>query len=208
MYEQRPSSLPYIQCIWRASVVQADEYDDPAKDTWGLAFTQRADDSLSAELLGQSFQYSVLDSTVGDEYWGVEFYSYVTMRGVDKPGMTGKLVHLAVADGRFFIGDDSYDIPSYNELEAFCERLAARGIISHTTRHAQMSLRNQQRQHRQTVGLTRKQVEQIKRAEHAAKLLKNGATPTNAATEAGYADQAHMTRSLKALLGKTPSQLT
>ncbi len=157
---------------------------------------------------GQSLNYKVLDSTVGDEYWGVEFYSYVTMRGVDKPAMTGKLVHLRVAAGRFFIGDDSYTIPSYDELETWCERLASQGIISHTTRHVRMSVRSQQRAHRQTVGLTRKQVEQIKRAEHAAQLLKQGASLTDAASEAGYADQAHMTRSLKALLGKTPSQLS
>ena len=208
MYEQRVSDLPYVQCVWRASVVQADEYDDPAKDTWGLAFTRRVDGAMSAELLGQSFNFRVLDSTVGDEYWGVEFYPYVTMRGVDKPAMTGKLVHLRVADGRFFIGDDAYAIPSYDELEAWCERLASQGIISHTTRHARMSVRSQQRAHRQTVGLTRKQVQQIKRAEHVAQLLKQGASPTDAASEAGYADQAHMTRSLKALLGKTPSQLS
>ena len=207
MYEQKSSKLPFIQCVWRASVIEADEYGDPAKDTWGLAFTKRADGTLSAELLGQSFHYKILDSTVGDLYWGIEFYSYVTMKGVDKPAMAGKLIHLNVQDGYFFIGDDHYAIPDYEGLEDFCEQLAAQSVISHATRHLRMSLRSEQRQHRQTVGLTRKQVEQIKRAEYAAKLLKRGVSLVDVAEEAGYADQAHMTRSLKSILGKTPAQL-
>lgn len=74
MYEQKSSHLPFIQTIWRARVVKEDKYDNPAKDTWGLAFTKRADGRLQAELIGSSFSYNVLDSTVGDEYWGVEFF--------------------------------------------------------------------------------------------------------------------------------------
>ena len=211
MYEQKPSPLPFIQCLWRAKVVQEGEYDDPAKDTWGLAFTRRADGSLSAELLGQSFRYRLLDSAIGDEYWGVEFYSHVTMRGVDKPAITGKLVHLPVSGEHFSIGHDSYSIPTFEQLETFCRELAEQGVISHTARSfsrlRMTSLRNAQRAHRQTVVLTHKQVEQIKRAERAAVLLKTGMTPTEVAAETGYADQAHMTRSLKSLLGKTPAQI-
>lgn len=210
MYEQKPSNLPFIQSTWRARVVQEDEYDDPAKDTWGLAFTKHSDGSLAAELLGQSFGYKVLGSTVGDEYWGVEFYSYVTMRGVDKPKMVGKLVPLEVAEGHFSIGSDTYKIPTFENLEVFCQDLAEQGIISHTARllsYQKLSLRSAQRRHRQAVGLTHKQVEQIKRAEHAASLLRSGMTLTEVVAETGYADQAHMTRSLKSLLGKTPTKI-
>lgn len=52
MYEQKSSHLPFIQTIWRARVVKKDKYDNPAKDTWGLAFTKRADGRLQAELIG------------------------------------------------------------------------------------------------------------------------------------------------------------
>lgn len=210
MYEQKPSLLPFIQSIWRARVVQEDTYDNPAKDTWGLAFTKRADGKPEAVLLGSSFNYGTLDSSIGDEYWGVEFHPFVTMRGVDKPSIVGKLEPLEVVNGRFAIGADTYQIPCFDELETFCQDLVEQGIISHATRslsHQKQSLRSAQRKHRQTVGLTLKQVEQIKRAEHAAALLRNGMTLSEIAAEAGYTDQAHMTRSLKSLLGKTPSQI-
>lgn len=70
-----------------------------------------------------------------------------------------------------------------------------------------MSVRHRQRTHRQIVGLTRKQINQIQQAEYATKLLQKGLSSTAAAAEAGYADQAHMIRSLKKLRGKTPSQI-
>ncbi len=152
----------------------------------------------------------MLDSTVGDEYWGVEFFSYVTMRGVDKPSIVGKIFRLRVVDKHFAIGDDTYKIPTFDNLEVFCRDLAEQGVISYAARslsHQKQSLRSAQRKHRQTVGLTHKQVEQIKRAEYAASLLLSGMSLSETAVEAGYTDQAHMTRSLKSLLGKTPTQI-
>lgn len=211
MYEQKPSRLPFVQIVWRAKVVQEGEYDDPAKTTWGLAFTKRKDGTLRAELLGQSFHYKVLGSNTGDEYWGVEFYSYVTMRGVDKPSLTGKLLSLRVEKNHFFIGEDEYVIPTFDDIERFCEGLAGQGIISHITRpdkrRVAASLRSLQRSNLKLTGLTIKQQQQIKRATLASNLLKSGMKPAQVATEAGYTDQAHMIRSLKKLLGKTPAQI-
>ena len=129
IYEQKASELPFIQCIWRARVFEVGEYDDPAKETWGIGFTRRSDGTMSAEVLGQSFHYSILDSNLGDEYWGVEFYPHVTMRGIDKAEVTGKIVSLDVMDDYFFIGEAMYKIPNFEQLEAFFERLASRGIV-------------------------------------------------------------------------------
>lgn len=211
MYEQKSSKLPFIQLLWRAKVLQVGEYDDPAKESWGLAFTKRPDGSLGAELLGPAFHYKVLGSAKGDEYWGAEFYPYVTMRGVDKPKLTGRLVPLHVEGNRFFVGEYSYEVPSFDELEDFLEVLAKQGIISHINRpfvhRSTLSLRSKQRHNLKLTGLTLKQQQQIRRAELANNLLKSGMKPIQVAAEAGYADQAHMTRSLKLLLGKMPSEI-
>jgi AraC-like DNA-binding protein len=55
--------------------------------------------------------------------------------------------------------------------------------------------------------LTRGAIEQIGRAERAVELLSRGMSPIEAARRAGYADQPHLTRSLKRLVGQTPSQI-
>lgn len=211
MYEQKPSRLPFAEVIWRAKMTQPGEYSDPAKDTWGLAFTERLDGSLVVELLGPSILHRVVDGNVGDIYWGIEFFAFVTMRGVNKPELTGKFVSLRVEGESFFIGTDKYPIPRFDTLEDFCGELASDGIISHTNRQfgkqAALSLRSEQRNHRQATGITRKQLQQIKRAERAVVLLEKGMKPGDVAVEVGYADQAHMTRSLKNLQGKTPARV-
>jgi AraC-like DNA-binding protein len=45
------------------------------------------------------------------------------------------------------------------------------------------------------------------RAERAAELLREGRTPAEAAHEAGFADQAHLTRALRERFGRTPGQI-
>ncbi len=211
MYRIKSSNLPFVECLWRIRVGEVAEWIDSARETWGLAFTRRMDGTMAAELAGPTYRHKTFGGDVGDEYWGAEFYPHVTMRGVDKPALTGKFVHLPVAEGQFLIGNEWYQFPALVDLEIFLAGLEQRGIISNAAHfvipRATVSRRSNQRWYRQAVGLSRRQSEQIRRAEHAAALLASGKRPAEVAFEAGYADQAHMTRSLKKLLGKTPARL-
>ena len=56
-------------------------------------------------------------------------------------------------------------------------------------------------------GLTRSTITQIARAEKAVEALGNGRSPQDAAPLLGYADQAHLTRSLRRFIGQTPAQV-
>jgi methylphosphotriester-DNA--protein-cysteine methyltransferase len=64
-----------------------------------------------------------------------------------------------------------------------------------------------QRHFLSALGMTPKQFAQVQRAIHAVDLLRGGMAPAAAATEAGYSDQPHLTRSLKAIMGQTPGQI-
>ena len=70
-----------------------------------------------------------------------------------------------------------------------------------------ISPRSVQRHFLQAMGMTAKRLEQIQRARRAAELLlQGGRRPVDVALELGYADQPHLTRSLKAIMGKTPGR--
>ena len=56
-------------------------------------------------------------------------------------------------------------------------------------------------------GLTLGGIGQIRRAERAVGLLRLGLPPLDVADQAGYADQSHLTRSLRRFVGRTPSQV-
>lgn len=64
-----------------------------------------------------------------------------------------------------------------------------------------------QRRYRRTVGLSAAQVEQLRRAERGYALLHAGRTPAEAAVEAGFSDQAHFTRALRLIRGRTPAAI-
>ena len=103
----------------------------------------------------------------------------------------------------------------FDELEAFTDQLAEDKIIVSNRQifralegdEVGFSERSRQRHFVNTTGLTKKQIEQLKRARKAFYLLQNGHEPTDAAHLAGYADQSHMTRSLKLLRGETPARI-
>jgi AraC-like DNA-binding protein len=57
------------------------------------------------------------------------------------------------------------------------------------------------------VGLSRRSLQVIDRARHAARLLTAGATIADVVHEAGYHDQPHLTRALRQLIGQTPAAL-
>jgi methylphosphotriester-DNA--protein-cysteine methyltransferase len=71
----------------------------------------------------------------------------------------------------------------------------------------EMSLRTMRRRFLFATGLPYKVISQIERAKQAADLLERGVSLLDAAYQAGYADQSHMTRSLKHFIGYTPAHL-
>jgi methylphosphotriester-DNA--protein-cysteine methyltransferase len=68
-------------------------------------------------------------------------------------------------------------------------------------------LRTAQRYFLRATGLTYRTVQQIERARHATNLLRQGASILDTVYDAGYFDQAHLTRSLKLLVGQTPAEV-
>jgi methylphosphotriester-DNA--protein-cysteine methyltransferase len=55
--------------------------------------------------------------------------------------------------------------------------------------------------------MTPKQFAQVQRACRAVEQLEAGRAIATVATELGYSDQAHMTRALKTIMGRTPGKI-
>jgi methylphosphotriester-DNA--protein-cysteine methyltransferase len=70
-----------------------------------------------------------------------------------------------------------------------------------------LSLRSVQRRFVQSTGVTQGTIRQIERARYATLLLKQGVSIVDTIFEAGYFDQAHLTRSMKYFIGQTPAQI-
>jgi hypothetical protein len=115
----------------------------------------------------------------------------------------------------FWLNGSSWQIPEYENLEIFVDRLVRAGLLVREPvvrsvlqgGYPELSQRSTQRKSLHATGLTRGAISQIDRARYATILLKQGTSILDTVHQAGYSDQPHLTRSLKHYIGQTPAQL-
>lgn len=215
-YEFRPATTPLASIAWRVEAESSGSYVDAANEFWGLAFGRYAETGAPyATLIGPSIEPRTLVVTEGDVACGIEFCAHVFLRGVPKLALLGELRDLPT-DGRFFeLAGIRFPVPDYAGVEALVEAMHAQGVLvadeliaaALAGEEVAYSDRQLRRRAKSTTGLNPKAVDQLRRARRAYQLLQQGCTLTEAAQEAGYSDQAHMTRGFVALAGLSPARL-
>jgi hypothetical protein len=166
-------------------------------------------------LTGQTTRAVDLPFVPGDEILTISFHAGTFLPFLPASDLVDRAEVLPLRGGRFELGFDTLEVPSFDNAEDLIRALGRRGLIdsdpyvtgSRDGRPLATSTRTLQRHFLRTTGLTPRAFEAIARAQRAAELLKAGRPPVWVAAETGYADQAHLTRSLKRLVGQTPSQL-
>jgi hypothetical protein len=152
----------------------------------------------------------------GDEYISISFKPGVFMPRTPGAEMVDRAHLLPTPSKRsFWLEGSALEIPTFDNAEGLVDRLVRAGIIVRddivdglvTGRPKAATERSVQRHFLRALGVTSKGLEQIQRACRAVELLQQGRAPADVAIEAGYADQPHMTRSLKRLMGRTPGQI-
>jgi len=119
------------------------------------------------------------------------------------------------ASRSFWLNGSAWEYPASENAEVFVSRLVRKGIIARDPvadavlrgQSQKLSLRSAQRHFLRATGLTHSVVRQIERARYATNLLKQGISILDTVHEAGYFDQAHLTRSLKYRVGQTPVEI-
>ena len=119
------------------------------------------------------------------------------------------------AEHAFWLGGSAWQFPNYDNADTFVDRLVREGLLTndptvtaiHQGQPPKMSLRSVQYRFLISTGLSQRTIRQIERARYAATLLKQGVSILDCVYEAGYCDQAHLTRSLKHFIGHTPAEI-
>ena len=214
-YGYRESGSPHVGVVWWAQIDSDADYVDAANEFWGLSFGVLADGRASAVLIGPSLEPRALHLKAGERGWGVELAAHVFVRHLDKKVLVGQMRDLPT-DGRWFeLAGVRLPVPQVDGLEDLVAVLLSQGILradedvaaalgGRSVPYSRRSL------HRHVVGATgmgRKKVEQLQRARAAYVLLQEGRSLAAAACEAGFADQAHMSRAFTALAGSSPARI-
>lgn len=215
-FDDRESDSPYVERIWRSRSRHGGYFLSMAESNIELVVT-RLPDFQAVILRGPVSKGSLVECPPNGEWLAIRFRLATYLPGIPTASLIDhRSIQLPMlSDGRFWFSGSAWEIPRYDNAEDFVSRLALAGVIarSHPTNAAiegdigLISQRSVQRHFRRVTGMTFSNYQQILRARHAAALLTSGASLLDATFDAGYFDQAHLTRSVKQLIGMTPARL-
>lgn len=215
-FEDRPSTSPYVERVWRCHSRQGGLFLSMAEGNIELVVT-KLPQLVAVTLRGPSTYGGQIECPPNGQWLtirfalGTHFPRLPTGALIDRQGLNLPVV----GKSHFWLSDLKWEIPTFENAEDFVDRLAMAGVIAreHSVGAVVegdvtwMSQRSVQRRFVATMGMTLGGFQQIRRARHAATLLVDGYTILDASYEAGYFDQAHMTKAMRRLIGTTPAKL-
>lgn len=213
--KERKGLHRFLHSVWYSETNTEELLVIPAKSTWDIiviANSCHTQVQLSAPYKHpQRIRVGGSDGT--SVFIGLRFTTGVYLPNEIQLAMQGRnTVDLATANDRFTLGKETLAIPTYDNAEFITDTAMKKGLllIDRTidsalgAAEAIAPTRTIQRRFLRRTDMSKAQANQLRRAEYVASLLHQGMTLAEAAAIAGYADQAHMTRTFKTLYGTTP----
>jgi Helix-turn-helix domain len=213
--EVRPSRSPLVAQTWRARSEPEESFISVAATHWEMVVTrQRGVARLTVR--GPETRASAMPTPQDAEFFGIEFSAGTFMPDLPPGRLVDRTLTLPQVSHRsFWLDGSAWELPGPDNADVFVDRLARAGLVVHDPIVAEglhgevtgLSTRSVERRVARGTGLSRSAIERIRRAERAVELLSRGTPPSDVARRTGYADQSHLTRSLKRFVGQTPSQI-
>ena len=215
-FTDRLSDSPMVERVWRSRSERGGCFLSVAQSHFEMAVTRHRGQTFIT-LRGPETIATAAECPAEGEWLGIRF-----ALGTFMPGLTpGELrdrrdATLPAASARsFWLDGSAWEYPTFENADVFVARLARQGLIARDfvvdavlqDHGARLPLRSAQRHFLQATGVTHRTLLTIERARRAALLLRGGLSILDTVHEAGYFDQAHLTRALGALVGTTPAEL-
>lgn len=214
--KDRLSDSSFVERIWTAQSERSERFLSVAAEQSEIVVTRLRGQTF-VTIRGPETKATDAECPAEGEWVGIRFKAGVFLpefapatvrdrRDVTLPSATKRSFRLA---------GSAWEYPTFENADEFVARLVKHGvIIRDRTVDAMMrgepqplSQRSAQRHFARATGLTYATYRKIKRARFAANLLLEGAPILDVVHLAGYCDQSHLTRSLKVLIGQTPTEI-
>lgn len=214
-FDQYQPDSAFVKTVWRTRSTQASAFMSQAESHWEMVVTRQHNKSVLT-LKGPETRARVAPVPAEAEFIGIQFQHGCYMPQFALHQLINGGVDLANASDKcFWLKGAALEFPAFEDAELFINRLIKRGELVKDPlvkavideEPVDVSLRSLQRRFVKVTGLSANALKQIERARRAAQLLESGSPIADVSFTTGYADQSHLTRSLKALIGQTPAQL-
>lgn len=212
-FEEKLSDSPLVGRVWRTQSDEVGSFTSQAVSNWEIV-VWTYEGQTNVTLRGPETRATVADTPADAEFFGIQFklgtlipHLPTTQRinsGLDLPKATSQ---------SFWLNGSAWQFPEFENIDVFVKRLERSGLLVQDPivnavlqkQETNLSSRTVRRRFLQATGLTPKVIQQIERAKEAAQLLEQGSPIADVVYQTGFADQPHLTRSLKHFLGLTPA---
>jgi AraC-like DNA-binding protein len=212
----RASDSPLIERVWSCHSERAGLFHSIASPHCEIVFT-RLQGRVVVTIRGPETRARQVPCPADGEWLAIRLKAGAYLRSLPAARLLdGADVNLPqVKRDAFWLDDAAWQVPGFDDAEAFVDKLKRAGVLVRDEVIAAalagdeqaLSTRSVQRRFSNVCGMTYNAVRQIERARYATTLLSRGAPISAAQYEAGFYDQAHLTRSLRRYTGVTPASI-
>lgn len=212
--EVRPSPSALVAETWRTRSAPEAAFISVAAGHWEMVVTrQRGVARLTVR--GPETRATTTWIPPDAEFFGIQFSVGTYMPGLPPARLVDTTVALPTTGGSFRLAGCDWTLPDPETADVLVDELVGAGLMVHDPIVAAavegevegFSTRSLERRIARATGLSRGTLGRIRRAERAVELLARGTPPSDVTHRTGYADQPHLTRSLRRLVGQTPAQI-
>jgi len=215
-FVERPSDSPFVEKIWRTESERIGDFLSVAASQWEMVVSKYQGKTTITVRGPETKATSMHVNLVGGEFFGIVFKYGAFMPRLPVSDLVDGNLDLPDASSKsFWLNGSAWQYPNYENADMFAKRLVREDllvcdpIIDSVLRGEPQDLspRSIQRRFVRATGLSQGSIRKIERARHATILLQQGVSILDTVAQAGYSDQAHLTRVLSHLIGKTPTRI-
>lgn len=212
----RTSDSPLVDSIWSNHSEQASTFTSVAVSNWEIVVTKQLG-RTSLTVRGPETKATPAYCPPDAEFFGIVFKVGTFMPHLPMTTLMDRQ-DLELPDSSsqsFWLQGAAWEYPTFENADVFVNRLVREGLLVRDPvvdaalqdQPQDLTIRSVRRRILRATGMTLSDIRMIDRARHAAALIQQGRSILDTVFEADYFDQPHLTRALKAFIGKTPAQL-
>jgi hypothetical protein len=214
--EERPSDSPYVEAITHGRTEGDGSAVRPAECRWHMVIVRHRG-RARALVVGPLTGAGIASWAEGAEVLWVRFALGTFMSHMPaRTLLDTEMVLPDATDRSFWLKGSAWRFPDHENAETFLDGLAREGVLVRDPAVAAalegrppqgLSPRTVRHRFLRATGMSQGAVRQAERAKRAAGLLRRGVPIPDAIFDEGYYDQAHLTRSLRRWVGRTPARI-
>jgi hypothetical protein len=215
MTEEHLVESPYIEWVGHGYTAADGMEIRPAEYNWHLIFTQQ--DGVQRTLVVGALEMArPINYLAGGESFWIRFKVGTFLSSLLPSALINRELDLPIISReQFWLKDRIWEIPTCENVDTFVEQLVKAGALQYdpfvevalSGKPLRVPSRTIRYHFQHSTGLRQNFIHQIRRVQRAVEFLHQGDAPLDIAYRLGYADQPHLTRSLKRFLGYTPSDI-